>query len=170
MISARVFIKKATGVTPALRLFGSRTTPSAASAAHKSAAQMLFAAETSPGTASAEKLVRDAIENMMKVRRDDDAKPILDGELESKFRHFQNLYHEATSCIADLREAGDNIEEEMKCANSAVDLCFNSFVELLEDLRRANETQLEAYSDVRLENAKKLKELRRELDEMKETF
>jgi hypothetical protein len=58
------------------------------------------------------------------------------------------------------------MEEEIQCASSAVDNCFNGFVDLLEDLRRANEQQLEAYNDIRLENARKLKELRKELNAM----
>lgn len=82
------------------------------------------------------------------------------------FPNTQNLHQEAESCIADLREAGENVEEEVECANSAVENCFNAFVELLEDLRRANEQQLEACSDMRLANVRKLKELRKGLSEM----
>lgn len=43
-------------------------------------------------------------------------------------------------------------------------LICSAFVDLLEDLRRANDKQLEAYNDLRSENVIKLKNLRNELD------
>ena len=43
-------------------------------------------------------------------------------------------------------------------------LIYSAFVDLLEDLRRANDKQLEAYNDLRSENVIKLKKLRNELD------
>jgi hypothetical protein len=58
------------------------------------------------------------------------------------------------------------VEEEIQCASSAVENCFNGFVDLLEDLKRANEQQLESYDDIRLESVRKLKELRKELNSM----
>lgn len=109
-------------------------------------------------------LVRDAITKMMAIENDAELKPIHDEELATRFKHFKQYYNEAESCIGDLREAGENVEEEIQCANGAVDNCFNSFIDLLEDLRRADEKQLMNYNDIRLENALSLRKLRQDLD------
>ena len=127
----------------------------------------LMLAEAAPAV-STTTLVKDAIKKMMTNRGVEDIKPIQDEELEQRFQHFQSFYQEAECCIDDLREAGksNNVEyeEELQCANGAVDNCFNSFVDLLEDLRRADDKQLEAYNIIRSENVLKLKNLRSEID------
>lgn len=80
-----------------------------------------------PEVSTTANLVKDAI-NKMTANRIEDAKPILDEELEQRFQSFQNYYQEAESCIDDLREAGDannkEYEEELQCANGAIDNCF----------------------------------------------
>jgi Tfp pilus assembly protein PilO len=68
--------------------------------------------------------------------------------------------------MTDLKEAGDNFDEEFQCASGAVENAFSAYVELLEDLRRANDEQLKSFSDERLQNACNLKKLRREMGEM----
>jgi hypothetical protein len=68
--------------------------------------------------------------------------------------------------MADLKEAGDNFDEEFLCASGAVENAFSAYVELLEDLRRANDEQLTVYRDERLLNASNLKKLRREMGKM----
>jgi Tfp pilus assembly protein PilO len=54
--------------------------------------------------------------------------------------------------------------EESECAKNAVDQAFSSYVEILEDLRRASEAQLQMYNGARSQNAVNLKALRQELD------
>jgi hypothetical protein len=81
--------------------------------------------------------------------------------------HHQSFYEEAELCIADLKEAaGDSFEEEFQCASGAVQNSFTAYVDLLEDLRHANEEQLQVYNDERLQNATNLKKLRQQLDEI----
>ena len=63
-----------------------------------------------------------------------------------------------------MKEAGDDIEEERQCASAAVESAFSAYVELLEDLRHANDEQLEIYNEERLQNATNLKNLRQQLD------
>jgi hypothetical protein len=83
---------------------------------------------------------------------------------------LQSLLQEAESCIADLRDATpDQQDEEFTCANGAVDTAFEAYVDLLDDLRMANEDQLRAYQVVRDDNAKKFMRLRRELAEIMES-
>jgi hypothetical protein len=65
-----------------------------------------------------------------------------------------------------LKEAGDNFDEELKCASGAVENAFSAYVELLEDLRLANDEQLKVYCDVRSQNASNLRKLRREMDKI----
>ena len=80
---------------------------------------------------------------------------------------MQSVFKEAELCMADLREAtGDQLEEECLCATGAVDNAFQAYLDLLDDLRLANEEQLEAYHDARHENASNLKRLRQELAEI----
>ena len=77
----------------------------------------------------------------------------------------QHLYDEARLCIKDCDEAGaQDIAMEVECAKNAVDQTFASYVEILEDLRRASEAQLQLYSRARSQNAVNLKALRQELD------
>lgn len=79
----------------------------------------------------------------------------------------QSLLQEAESCIEDLREATpDQRDEEFVCASGAVDTAFEAYVDLLDDLRKANEDQLKAYQEVRDQNARKFMRLRRELAEI----
>lgn len=79
---------------------------------------------------------------------------------------LQALFDEANKCIADCEEANsaEAVQEEGKLASEAVDQAFAAFIDLLEDLRRANDTQKEYYRDVREQSANRLKLLRRELD------
>ena len=74
---------------------------------------------------------------------------------------------EAESCIVDLKEATlDQRDEEFVCASGAVDTAFEAYVDLLDDLRMANEEQLKAYQEARDKNARKFMSLRRELAEI----
>jgi hypothetical protein len=78
----------------------------------------------------------------------------------------QKVYDEAEWCLKDLQEVTPDAEdylEECTCARGALEHAFAAFTELLEDLRRANDSQLEAYREVRHEHACKLKRLRQEL-------
>lgn len=91
-------------------------------------------------------------------------KGIADEVLQRRFQHYQNVFKEAELCIADLREAPvDQIEEESLCATGAVNNAFIAYIELLDDLRQANDEQLKTYHDARFENANNLKRLRQEL-------
>lgn len=77
----------------------------------------------------------------------------------------QALFDESQSCIADCEEAPpENHAEEAKAASDAVDRAFAAYIDLLEDLRRADQTQENKFRDVREQNATRLKLLRRELD------
>ena len=49
-------------------------------------------------------------------------------------------------------------------ASQAVDQAFAAYIDLLEDLRRADSTQQEYYRDAREQNATRLKLLRQQLD------
>lgn len=71
-------------------------------------------------------------------------------------------------CLIDLKDAagGDDYADECQCAKGAVENAFTAYVDLLEDLRRANEEQLQCYSEVRNSNACNLKRLRQQLDEL----
>ena len=71
-------------------------------------------------------------------------------------------------CLIDLQEAegGEHYADECQCAKGAVENAFTAYVDLLEDLRRANEEQLQCYSEVRNSNACNLKRLRQQLDEL----
>jgi hypothetical protein len=71
-------------------------------------------------------------------------------------------------CLIDLKDAtgGDDYADECQCAKAAVETAFTAYVDLLEDLRRANENQLLCYSEVRNSNACNLKRLRQQLDEL----
>ena len=63
-----------------------------------------------------------------------------------------------------MKEAtGDEKEEEELCASRAVDRAFEAYLDFLEDLRGADENQLQNYHGSRLENATNLKRLRKEL-------
>jgi hypothetical protein len=80
----------------------------------------------------------------------------------------QKVFEEAELCLSDLHEAVPGTEdyiEECACAKGAVNNAFTAYVDLLEDLRRANPEQLQSYSEVRNTNACNLKRLRQELDE-----
>ena len=81
---------------------------------------------------------------------------------------MKNLYNEAQSCMADFADATgkQQMEEESQTARDAVQAAFVMYVELLEDLRRANEDQLKLYNDARLENANNIKVLLHELDDV----
>ena len=75
--------------------------------------------------------------------------------------------HEAELCVSDLKEAaGEEFDEELQCAEGAVELAFNACVDLLDDLRRAGEEQIQRYSDERHENATRLKQLRQAMEEI----
>ena len=103
-------------------------------------------------------------------------------------RVLQNLYNEAQSCIDDCVDVASDsaaapsttseersekkqmsqeqiMEEESETARNAVQAAFVTYVELLEDLRRANDDQLQVYSDARLENANNIKNLLQQLDD-----
>jgi hypothetical protein len=80
----------------------------------------------------------------------------------------QHIYDEARLCIKDCEEAGEHLAMESECAKNAVDQAFASYVEILEDLRRASEAQLQMYSNARSQNAVNLKALRQELDAMQQ--
>ena len=60
----------------------------------------------------------------------------------------------------------DQQEEELACATGALDTAFEAYVDLLDDLRMANEEQLKEYQDARDKNARKFMSLRRELAEI----
>eukprot|EP00339_Tiarina_fusa_P028150 CAMPEP_0117021880 /NCGR_PEP_ID=MMETSP0472-20121206/16483_1 /TAXON_ID=693140 ORGANISM="Tiarina fusus, Strain LIS" /NCGR_SAMPLE_ID=MMETSP0472 /ASSEMBLY_ACC=CAM_ASM_000603 /LENGTH=149 /DNA_ID=CAMNT_0004727537 /DNA_START=198 /DNA_END=647 /DNA_ORIENTATION=+ len=116
-----------------------------------------------------ENLVKETIKKMMMDREHnilEVVNPIEDEELDNSFQQFQNILQEAELCIADLKEAGDEFEEELKCAEGSVEIAFNACVDLLDDLRRAGEEQLQRYSDERHQNALRLKQLRRQMDEI----
>lgn len=82
----------------------------------------------------------------------------------------QALFDEANACIADCEEAAaESLHEEGNTAKEAVDQAFAAYIDLLEDLRRANDTQEDYYRDVREQNATRLKLLRRELDAIMQT-
>lgn len=112
-----------------------------------------------------EDLVRDTIKKMIAERDEGQhTKGIADEVLQRRFQHYQNVFKEAELCIADLREAPvDQIEEESLCATGAVNNAFIAYIELLDDLRQANDEQLKTYHDARFENANNLKRLRQEL-------
>lgn len=77
----------------------------------------------------------------------------------------QALFDESQSCIADCEEAPpENQAEEARAASDAVDRAFAAYIDLLEDLRRADQTQENKFRDVRERNTTRLKLLRRELD------
>lgn len=100
---------------------------------------------------------------------DDERKPISDDDLKAKFSYYKNVFEEAKLCIRDLQEAtpGDeHYEDECACAQGAVENAFTAYVDLLEDLREANEEQLDSYSQVRNSHACNLKSLRQELDKV----
>ena len=59
------------------------------------------------------------------------------------------------------------MEEESQTARDAVQAAFVTYVELLEDLRRASDSQLKLYNDARLENANNIKVLLQQLDGIK---
>lgn len=71
--------------------------------------------------------------------------------------------------MKDLQEVTPEAEEygeECTCARSAVDHAFTAYVDLLEDLRRANDSQLETYREMRNAHALNLKKLRQDLDQV----
>ena len=117
-------------------------------------------------------LVKETIKKMISERTnptDEDRKPISDDDLQSKFDYYKSVFEEAKLCLSDLQEAtpGDEyFAEESVCAQGAVDNAFKAYVDLLEDLRRANEEQLDSYREVRNAHACNLKLLRQELDEI----
>lgn len=77
----------------------------------------------------------------------------------------QSLVVESQSCIADCEEAPpENLAEEAKAASDAVDRAFAAYIDLLEDLRRADQTQENQYREIREQTTTQLKLLRRELD------
>jgi hypothetical protein len=80
----------------------------------------------------------------------------------------QKVYREAELCLIDLQDAAgaDQFADECSCAKGAVDNAFTAYVDLLEDLRRANEEQLQRYSEDRNSIACNLKRLRQRLDEL----
>lgn len=53
---------------------------------------------------------------------------------------------------------------EGKNASESIDQAFAAYIDLLEDLRRANDTQKEHYRNVREQCATSLKQLRRKFD------
>jgi ElaB/YqjD/DUF883 family membrane-anchored ribosome-binding protein len=53
---------------------------------------------------------------------------------------------------------------EGKTASESIDQAFAAYIDLLEDLRRANNTQKEHYRDVREKCANRLKQLRQKFD------
>ena len=72
-------------------------------------------------------------------------------------------------CLEDLREVSPgtvDYDEECNCAKGAVNNAFTAYVDLLEDLRRANDEQLQQYNEVRNSYACNLKRLRQELDQI----
>jgi hypothetical protein len=82
---------------------------------------------------------------------------------------LQKVFEEAELCLEDLREVSpgtDDYDDECICANGAVNNAFTAYVDLLEDLRRANSEQLQDYNEVRNSYACNLKRLRQELDEI----
>ncbi|KAL3917787.1 MAG: hypothetical protein SGILL_004543 [Bacillariaceae sp.] len=120
-------------------------------------------------------LVKETIKKMMSERSmpaEEDGNPISNEELQAKFDNYKKVYLEAKSCIIDLQEAtpgDDYYAEECLCSKGAVDNAFKAYVDLLEDLRRANEEQLDSYREVRNAHACNLKLLRQELDEVLST-
>jgi len=70
--------------------------------------------------------------------------------------------------MSDLKEESspEGFQQELECASGAVQSAFTAYVDLLEDLRRANEEQLATYNDERLEHATNLKQLRQDLDQI----
>jgi hypothetical protein len=68
--------------------------------------------------------------------------------------------------MTDLKEAAENFEEECQCASAAVENAFSAYLELLEDLRFANEEQLQLHSEERLRNPINLRKMRQELDKL----
>lgn len=78
----------------------------------------------------------------------------------------QALFDEANACIADCEEVktAEALEEEGKLASEAVNSAFAAYIDVLEDLRRADDKQEKFYRDVREQSATRLKLLRRELD------
>lgn len=84
MIAARLITRQRQAA--AIRLLTSRSFPATAEAARKSVDQVIAVESSALPTHN---LVKDAILKMMEVRNDEDLKPILDDELESKFRQLQ---------------------------------------------------------------------------------
>ena len=115
-----------------------------------------------------EDLVKETLKKMMAERGvDQPAKPIADEDLARRFQKYERVFKEAELCIADLRGAsGDEREEEYLCATGAVNNAFQAYLDLLDDLRVANDEQLKAYQDTRQVNASNLKKLRQEVEEI----
>jgi len=115
-------------------------------------------------------LVKETIKKMISERDQvDESKPISDDDLEAKFNYYKKVFDEAKLCLQDLREATPGAEDyvdECSCAKGAVNNAFTAYVDLLEDLRRANEEQLQDYREARNTHACNLKRLRQELDDV----
>jgi hypothetical protein len=81
----------------------------------------------------------------------------------------QNLYQEARACINDCKDvrAGSlEFYEEAFTAQKAVDNVFNSYIDLLDDFRRATDDQLKVLCQDRLALANSVKCLRQEVHEI----
>jgi hypothetical protein len=70
-------------------------------------------------------------------------------------------------CVKDCHEAKADSEEYVD-AGHCVDDVFALYQELVEDLRRANESQQQQYSRLRVDTPNSLKKLRHEYDEILE--
>lgn len=113
--------------------------------------------------------MKETLKKMIAERGAEDqrTKLIADEDLARSFKRYESVFKEAELCIADLREAsGDEREEEFLCASGAIDNAFQAYLDLLDDLRCANEGQLEAYQDARHANASNLKRLRQQVSEI----
>jgi hypothetical protein len=138
--------------------------------AQASAASTTTTTRAAPTSDRYADLVKETIKKMISERAapaEEDRKPISDEDLQAKFNSYKNVFEEAKLCIQDLQEATpdqDDYADECLCAQGAVDNAFTSYVDLLEDLRRANEAQLDSYREVRNAHACNLKRLRQELD------
>lgn len=109
--------------------------------------------------------VRNAIRRLM-VKDGAEVRPISDYELKHNLAAFANLFDEARACINDCKEArAGSLEyyEEAYTAMRAVDQVFNSYIDLLDDFRRASDEQLKVLCQDRLALAHRLKTLRQEL-------
>lgn len=168
--TARATITTSTAATTTRRLFG----------AH--AKKIIGNSSSTEATAAADafkydNLVEESIKKLLTTNANrenevkEDLKPISNEDLEIRLNYYQKVFEEAESCLSDLRETLFEVDneqyiEECSCAEGAVNNAFTAYMDLLEDLRKSNEEQLQAYSEERNTNAGNLKRLRKELDQI----